>query len=47
MVSFNDVKVTSLTKSAFVLLFSKVELVCHVGTTLKVPSGNPSAILNV
>jgi hypothetical protein len=50
MVSFNDVKVTSLTKSAFVLLFSKWSRVgCHVGvTTLKaVPSGNPLAILNV
>jgi hypothetical protein len=50
MVSFNDVKVTSLTKSAFVLLFKSGAWVgCHVGSyyAKAVPSGNPLAILNV
>ena len=51
IVSFKEVNLTSFTKSALVLLFSKValELVVTSGvTTLKaVPMGKPLAILNV
>jgi hypothetical protein len=43
MVSFNDVKVTSLTKSFIIVFKVELELVVTSGvTTLKaVPSGNP------